>query len=129
MKPTGSRAFVNQLMVCLIVTFSLGGTIGLGTVLLRHQISLAVKRNHQLAADLALVERRIFEISTLIESGQVPATLRKLNTDLALGLAQLSETQLVRVGIDPGLRLATRQSRELFNDVAVPTTFRVSLAR
>lgn len=129
MNPTGTRAFAHQLMVYLIVIFCLGGSIGLGAGLLRYQIALTVKRNHQLAADIALVERRIFEVSTLIESAQVPATLRKLNTDLALGLVPLSEPQVVRVAIDPGLRLATRQSRELFKDVAVPTAFRVSFAR
>ena len=59
----------------------------------------------------------------------MPATLRRLNTDLALGLVPLSEPQITRVAIDPGLRLATRQSRELFKDVAVPGAFRVSLAR
>lgn len=129
MKPNGTHAFVNQLMVCLLVSFCLGGSIGLGTVLLRHQISLTAKKNHQLAADIALVERRIFEVSTLIESGQVPETLRKRNTELLLGLMPLSERQVVRVSEDPGLRLARRQHRELFNDVAVPVTVRFALGR
>ena len=63
-------AFANQLLLCVLVTFCTGGSIGLAAVWLRHQISVTAKANRDLAADVARHERLIDEQKTLIEIGR-----------------------------------------------------------
>jgi len=46
-------------LVCLLVTVGCGGSIGLGTVWMRHQISLTANSNRFLATHLTEVERQI----------------------------------------------------------------------
>ena len=67
-----SHAFVNQLVVCLLVTMTFGGSIGLGTVWMRHQISVTANTNRQLAAKIDDVERRIEEMTTVLETEKRP---------------------------------------------------------
>ena len=92
MKKT-SHAFVNQVFVCVLVSIGFGGSIGLGTVWLRHQISITANENRILAGRLAEIERRIAETKTLVESEQSPDALRRLNANLHLGLVPVSDGQ------------------------------------
>ena len=52
-----SQAFVNQIVVCLLVTICLGGSVGLGTVYMRHQISSTANVNRQLTTEIAELRR------------------------------------------------------------------------
>jgi hypothetical protein len=61
MRPFGNRAFVNQLLVYTLVMISLTGSIGLGTVWLRHQISVTANSTRVLEASVAEVERSMAE--------------------------------------------------------------------
>jgi len=89
MKKTDTHAFVNQLLVCVLVTICFGGSIGLGTVWLRHQISLTAKANRELEMRIAALDRQITETSILVESEQNADLLRQRNTTWRLGLVQL----------------------------------------
>ncbi len=44
---TNSSAFVHQLVLCLLVTFAVAGSTGLGTVWMRHQISTTANTNRE----------------------------------------------------------------------------------
>lgn len=124
-----SHAFVNQLLVFVLVTISLGGSVGLGTVWMRHQISSTANTNRALAAQIVEIERRVAETTTLIESEQSPELLRQRNQRWRLGLMPVSESQKIHVAEDPVRRLAARVNRELFGDPAAAIKFRVSLAQ
>lgn len=116
MRKNDNHAFVNQILVCLLVSFGFGGTIGVGTVWLRHQITVTAKSNRTLQASIAEVKRKIDATTTTIESEQSYDALNRRNTDWQLGLAPATDAQVVRVTEDPVMRLARRRDRGIFNE-------------
>ncbi|HEX2853177.1 MAG TPA: hypothetical protein VHO24_08065 [Opitutaceae bacterium] len=124
-----SHAFINQLLVCLLVTFCFSGSIGLGTVWMRHQISLTANANKALEQRIAEVERHLAETATFIETEQSNDVLRARNTQLRLGLVAPCEAQFVRVTQDPDRHLAAKRNRGLFDDSALtPAPVKLTLA-
>lgn len=113
MKKSDTHAFVNQLMVFLLFTICSGGSIGLGTVWMRHQISMTANANQRLVSQLAEIDRRLAETSAAIETEQNPVTLRQRNLDLRLGLVPASEISLHPVAGDPVRRLNERVNHAL----------------
>jgi len=114
MKRNDTHAFVNQLLVCLLVTICLGGSVGLGTVWMRHQISVTANANRLLVARIAEVERHLAETTALVATEQGLDVLRRRNAEWHLGLAPVNEAQVARVSDDPVMRLAERRNRDLF---------------
>lgn len=124
-----SQAFVNQLLICLLVTMTFGGSIGLGTVWVRHQNSLTAKANRALAARMAEIERRSAEMTTLIQSEQRPELLRRLNTEMRLGLVPMNEVRVEHVTANVTDRLVERANREFYRtDRARPATVSLQIA-
>jgi len=115
---TNSSAFVHQLVLCVLVTFAVAGSTGLGTVWMRHQISTTANTNRLLAAELTRIERLIDEKKTLIETEQAPEKLRTLNTGMRLGLVPMSEVHVEHVTENTADRLAQRAGRFLDTDRA-----------
>ena len=124
-----SHAFVNQLLACLLVTICFGGSVGVGLVWMRHQISITANTNRVLATRLREVERHIMESKTRVESAQSPDALRHLNADFRLGLVPKSDGQVLHVEGDPVQRLMTRVNRELFTDTGPPVSLLPALPR
>jgi Tfp pilus assembly protein PilN len=123
-----SRAFVNQFMVYLLVAICGSATIGLGTVWMRHQISLAANENKVLEAQIADVERHIEETDAAVAAEQDPAVLNQKNAEWHLGLVSTSVTQVHRVPEDPVLRLASVHNRKLFGEGTATISLQVALA-
>ena len=113
-----SQAFVNQLLVCLLVTFGFSGSIGLGTVWMRHQISVTANANKALEGRIAEVDRHLAETATFIEDEKSNVVLRTRNTTWKLGLVLPKESQFVRVTEDADRHLAAKRNRDLFNEGA-----------
>jgi len=124
-----SHAFVNQLLVCLLVTICCGGSLGVGLVWIRHQISVTANANRSMTARIREVERQIMETKTRVESAQSPDALRRLNAEFQLGLAPKSDGQVLHVAGDPVHRLMTRANRELFTDGRAPIALSIPLSR
>jgi hypothetical protein len=120
---TTNHAFVNQFVIYTLLTICFSGSIGLGTVWMRHQISITANANKVLEARLAELKRHLAETTTAIEIQQSPAVLRQRNASMNLGLI-LPEVQSVTES--PTLRLVAKSSRALFDDRAVPVTFRLA---
>jgi hypothetical protein len=120
---TANHAFVNQFVIYTLLTICFTGSIGLGTVWMRHQISITANANKVLEARLAELKRHLAETNTAIEIQQSPAVLRQRNVSMNLGLI-LPEVQSVTES--PTLRLVAKSSRALINDRAVPVTFRLA---
>jgi hypothetical protein len=127
MKTTDTHAFVNQFLVWLLVTLCIGGSVGLGSVWMRHQISATANANRILEARIADVQRRLDETTTAIEGEQGSDVLRRRNADWRLGLLPATDAQVVRVTEDPVMRLAQRHNRDLFNDSVPIVAFRFAL--
>jgi hypothetical protein len=124
-----SQAFVNQFMVYALVAICTSASIGIGTVWMRHQISLAANENKVLEASIADVERRIEETDASISAEQDPAVLNRRNTEWQLGLVPPGETQVRRISEDPVMRLASMHNRRLFGDGPATVSLSVALAR
>jgi N-acetylmuramic acid 6-phosphate (MurNAc-6-P) etherase len=119
MKKNTSAAFVNQLLVYTLVMISFSGSIGLGTVWLRHQISLTANNTKQLEQRIIESERHLAEINTQITAEQSIDVLARRNNEWKLGLVLPKEPQVVRVSESPERRLASRNNVEVFASEAV----------
>ncbi len=123
-----SSAFVNQLVVWVLVTIGLGGSAGLVTVWMRQQISATAKANRDLAAQIARYDRLIDETRTQIETEQASDKLRHLNSALGLGLVPMNQIPVVHVTDNVVERLARRANAGVLADGASPgVALRVSL--
>ncbi|MBK8859311.1 MAG: hypothetical protein IPN11_17085 [Opitutaceae bacterium] len=129
MKKSETHAFVNQLLVYTLVVIGFSGSIGLGTVWLRHQISLSANATKQLEARLNEVKRHILEKNAEIEKAQSPAMLEYLNEQMKLGLQPPSPQQVQHIAGDPVQLLAAKRNRGLFPDEPVAVSFQVALKR
>jgi hypothetical protein len=127
-KKESSRAFVNQFMVIALVAICGCSTIGLGTVWMRHQISIAANANKSLEASIADLERRVEETDASIAAEQDPAVLIRRNTEWRLGLVPPAETQVHRISDDTVMRLAALHNRKLFGEGPATVSLRVALA-
>jgi hypothetical protein len=123
-----SQAFVNQLFVCLLVTMTFGGSLGLGTVWMRHQISVTAKANRALLAEISEVNRRSDDIEAHIRSEQRPELLRQLNLEFRLGLAPMNEVPVVHVTENVTQRMVERANRWSFPEQSglEPVTFKLA---
>lgn len=128
MHRSSNHAFVNQLLVYTLVMICFTGSIGLGTVWMRHQISLTANAAKVLDARIAEVERHINETTAVIEAEQDTAVLKRRNAEWRLGLVQPAPEQIVRVQGDPALQLAAKRNRTLYTDrpATVGVTLRVA---
>ena len=124
MKTATANAFINQLLVYTLVMLVFTGSIGFGTVWLRHEISLAANRNKLLQADLADVQRQIDQFTAEIAAAKNPDTLIRLNSEMRLGLVPPREEQSEHVAVDVGQRLAAKRTQDLFVAQVQPVVFR-----
>jgi hypothetical protein len=123
-----SQAFVNQFMIYALVAICGSASIGLGTVWMRHQISLLANANKVLEASIADLDRRIEETDAAISAEQDPAVLNRKNSEWHLGLVPPGETQVHRISDDAVARLASNQNRKLFGEGPATVNLRVALA-
>ncbi len=123
----GNHAFVNKLIIYLLLTIGFNGSVGLGTVWLRHQISETASATKQTEGRLAAVERRLAETTARLAEEQAIDQLEAKNIGMNLGLVRPAEMHIVRVQESPEQRLAAKRNREIFrpevrNDLAVHFT-------
>jgi N-acetylmuramic acid 6-phosphate (MurNAc-6-P) etherase len=119
------------MLVYTLVMICFSGSIGLGTVWLRHQISLTANNTKLLEQRIIESERHLAELNTQITAEQSIDVLARRNNEWKLGLVLPKEPQVVRVSESPERRLAERNNIEVFAPEAVvsgnvaPVRFRV----
>jgi len=132
MNKKDTHAFVNQLLVYTLVMICFSGSIGLGTVWLRHQISVTANNTKQLEQRILEAERHLSELNTQVTAEQSIDVLARRNAEWNLGLVLPKEPQVVRVAESPERRLAARNHAEVFASEAVaagtvtPVRFRLA---
>ncbi|MFA5264573.1 MAG: hypothetical protein WC378_12195 [Opitutaceae bacterium] len=124
MKTSDSHAFVNQLLIYTLVMICTSGSVGLGTVWLRYQISATANRVKLADQKIAECERRLAEAVTDTETEQSPDVLKRRNEQWKLGLTYPKETQVCRVKDDVEMRLAAKRNQGLFTDGASFVAFK-----
>jgi hypothetical protein len=123
MKFSTSHGFINQMLVYTLVMICFSGSIGLGTVWMRHQISMTANSAKHLEARLSAVERHLTEAMAAAETERDQHVLLRRNAEWNLGLVQPNQAQVVDVAEDPALWLAAKRNRTLFGDQAVTVSF------
>jgi len=120
MKPPPANANVNRLIALSLLLLVFSGTLGLGAVWVRQEISQTANRSRALVAKIADVERRLDEVNAEVAAAVNPDVLLKQNQAMRLGLGTPKEAQVVRVEGSPELRLAAKRNREIFSLASVP---------
>jgi hypothetical protein len=126
MPKNSNHAFANQMLMGALVVIGACGSVGLGMVGVRHQISLMANENKAIEARTADIERRCMETAAAIAAEQDPAILARRNEEWRLGLAFPRTDQVQRVAEDSVMRLAAKHNRGLFEGGAESVTFRVA---
>jgi hypothetical protein len=129
MKISSSSGFINQLLVYTLLMIGFSGSIGLGTVWMRHQISLTANATKLLDARIADVERHLGEATTAAETERDTNVLLRRNAEWHLGLVAPSQAQVFHVPEDPVMRLAAKRNRGLFGDRPAAVAFPLALHR
>jgi hypothetical protein len=114
MNNSASSAFINQLLVYTLGMLVFTGSIGFGTVWLRHEISMAANRNKNLQSHLDEVQRHLDQVTAEIAAVQTPDALIRLNSSLRLGLDTPRQEQIVYVTANPELHLAAERDSSVF---------------
>lgn len=109
MHKSAANAFINQVLVYTLVMLVFTGSIGFGTVWLRHEISLAADRNKKLEARMVEVQRQLEQLTAEVAAGQNPDTLIRLNSQMRLGLVPPQPDQSAYVAGDPEQWLAKKR--------------------
>ena len=132
MKKTDNHAFVNQVLVYLLVMIGFTGSVGFSTVWLRHQISITANNTKQLDQRVLDSERRLAELGAAITAEQTIDVLTRRNDEWQIGLVLPREPQVVRVNENVERRLASRRNLEVFSTdsaVLTPVRFQVGSNR
>ncbi|KXU35482.1 hypothetical protein AXK11_06270 [Cephaloticoccus primus] len=112
-----THAFAHPLLITTLVMICLAGSIGMGTVWMRHQISMTANRTKLLQARLTETERLINSTRADVERAQDPAMLKLLNAQWKLGLVPPDPQKTATLDEVPVPYLAAKHNRELFGDL------------
>ena len=115
MKPPPSNALVNRLIAMALLLLIFSGTLGLGAVWMRGEISRAANRSRALEGQITDVERRLDEVNAQVASAVNPDALLRQGQVMNLALASPRELQVVRVPESAELRLAAKRNRDVFS--------------
>ena len=128
MRPPPAHSLVNRLIGLTLLLLVFAGTLGLGAVWFRQEISQTANRSRSLEGKLADVERRLDEINAQVAAAVNPDALLRQNEVMRLGLAAPREIQVVRVAGSAELRLASKRNMETFRVAAASATARNELS-
>lgn len=120
MKPPPANAFVNQLIALTLILLVFSGSLGLGAVWVRQEISGTANRSRALEMKIADVERRLDQVNGEVAAALNPDALLQQNLIMRIGLVSPREIQVVRVNESPELRLAAKHNREVFTLASAP---------
>ncbi len=117
-----TQAFADPFVALIIFSVSLMGSVGIGVVWMRHQISSTAIRNQQLVAQHHELERLIMEKDAEVAHAQRHDQLRKLNDTHKLGMVAMSDVPIVSESSEVAVRgLVQRASLELMDRAPVVT--------
>jgi hypothetical protein len=122
MNTSDTHAFVNQIIVYTLVMICFSGSVGLGTVWMRHQISVTANETRRVETRIAEAERRLAETRILVAGEESLESLNRRNAEWRLGLVPPLESQVRRITESPEKRLAALRNREVFAEsVTLPS--------
>ena len=120
MKPPPATAHVNRLIALSLLLLLFSGSLGLGAVWVRQEISQTANRSRALVVQLADVERRLDDVNGKIAAAASPGALLQQNEVMRLGLTTPREANVRRVEGSAELMLITRLNRADDGTMVVP---------
>ena len=118
MRPPPAHSLVNRLIALTLLLLVFAGSLGLGAVWFRQEISQIANRSRSLEGKLADIERRLDEVNAEVATAVNPKALLEQNEAMRLSLAAPREIQVVRVAESAELRLASKRNNEAFRVTA-----------
>ena len=115
MKPPPAASLVNRIIAMILTLLVLSGTLGLGAVWMRQEISQTANRSRAFEGRITDVERRLDEVNAQVAAALNPDSLLRQNQFMNLALATPREVQVNRVAESAELRLATKRNRDVFS--------------
>jgi outer membrane murein-binding lipoprotein Lpp len=115
MKPPPAHTIVNRIILLTLGCLMLTGTLGLGAVWMRQEISQTANQSRELQGKIEDIERRLDEVNAQVAAAVNPDTLVNRNQAMRLSLAAPREAQVYRVSEAVELRLAAKRNREIFS--------------
>jgi len=116
MRPPPANSLVNRLIALTVLLLVFAGSLGLGAVWFRQEISQTANRSRSLEGKLADVERRLDEVNAQVAAAVNPDALLRQNEGMRLGLAAPREIQVWRIAGSAELHLAAKRNLEAFRD-------------
>jgi frataxin-like iron-binding protein CyaY len=105
---------VNRVIFLTLMLLVFTGTLGLGAVWMRQEISQTANRSRALEDRLTDISRRMDEVNADVASAVNPDALLRQNESMRLALASPREFQVQRVSGSAELWLAAKRNREVF---------------
>lgn len=115
MKPPPPNTLVNRVILLTLGLLLFTGSLGLGAVWMRQEISQAANESRAIHVQITDLERRLDEVNAQVAAAVNPDMLLKKNQSMNLGLGTPREIQVQRVGESPELRLAAKRNRDVFS--------------
>lgn len=122
MRPPPAHAFVSQLIALTLLLLVFSGSLGLGAVWVRQEISGSANRSHGIETKIADVERRLDEVNAEVAAALNPSELLRQNQAMVLGLSSPKVAQIQWVPGSPELLLAAKHNREVAFNPSVNRT-------
>ena len=122
MRPPPAHSLVNRLIALTLLLLVFAGSLGLGAVWFRQEISQTANRSRALEGRIADVERRLDEVNASVAAAVNPDTLLRQNEAMRLGLVAPREIQVVRIAESAELALIAKHNREVFTVPTLGTT-------
>lgn len=114
MKPPPASNLINRVILLTLMLLVFTGTLGLGAVWMRQEISQTANRSRGLEDQLTDVARRLDEVNAQVAAAVNPDALMRQNEAMRLALAAPREIQVVRVSGSAELRLVEKRNRDIF---------------
>jgi hypothetical protein len=118
MKPPPAPGLVNRLIALTLLLLVFTGTLGLGAVWMRQEISQTANQTRALEEKLTGVGRRLDEVNAKVAAAVNPNALLLQAKFMNLALVAPREIQVVRVTGSAELRLTAKRNFEAFRETA-----------
>jgi len=135
MKTLQNRAFVNPFVMGTMLVVCGSGAIGLGSVWMRHQISVAANENKVIENHNVEVGRLNQQVTAWVAEEQDITALLKKNNEWHLGLVPPQEGQVQIIAQNSVARLTAKRDQGILTDRGInsaapkPITFSIPVQR
>jgi len=114
MKPPPASNLINRVILLTLMLLVFTGTLGLGAVWMRQEISQTANRSRALEDRLTDAQRRLDELSAEVATAVNPRALLRQNETMRLALSTPREIQVQRVAVSAELKLVQKRNLEVF---------------